>query len=459
MMRNTAMPGMRWRDFEWRTFGIAALLAASVLLSIVVIPQWLSRQARWEVLRSHVGQVARLAASTIDGDLHRQLLDQSSYSDAVYQQALAPLVRFHSATPGLYYVYTMMERDGEAYFVLDTAQSKQLKTPRKLQASAYMEHFVLKPEYASDWLQQIAAGTTWVTPVFQRDDYGYFLSGHAPIHDSQGRYSGFVGVDFDSDYYRAQEQRFKWIGLGSMLAALLISVLLAYLAARYHYEWQHRLALHYHSSMRDELTQLLNRRGAYEAVEVLRAIRSTSHAVLLIDIDNFKRINDSHGHVVGDEVLVSVAKVIRDSVRDRDVVARLGGDEFLVFAPDCDERAAREIVVRILNNAAAQTHVPYAYTLSVGICIESNTVTEFDVMYRRADEAMYRAKAAGKNRYEVVGVYDPPFLAHVNIVKGDESETRYYAARRITPPTQQRQQADHAANPPASTGCAAWDDC
>jgi diguanylate cyclase (GGDEF)-like protein len=402
MMQSTAMPGMRWRDFEWRIFGVAMLLAASVLLSIVVIPQWLSRQARWEVLRSHVGQVARLAASTIDGDLHRQLLDKAGYSDAVYQQALAPLVRFHSASPGLYYVYTMVARDNEAYFVLDTAQSAQLKTSRKLQASGYMEHFDLKPEYASDWLQQIAAGKTWVTPDFQRDDYGYFLSGHAPIYDSQGRYSGFVGVDFDTDYFQAQEQRFKWIGLGSVLAALLISVLLAYLAARYHYQWQHRLALHYHSSMRDELTQLLNRRGAYEAVGVLRSVHSTSHAVLLIDIDNFKNINDSYGHVVGDAVLISVAKVVRAGVRDRDVVARLGGDEFLVFAPACDEAAARQIVARILESAAAQADTPYAYTLSVGICIESNTVTEFDVMYRRADEAMYRAKAAGKNRYEVI---------------------------------------------------------
>ncbi len=402
MTQSVAMPGMRWREFEWRIFGLAALLAAGVLLSIVVIPQWLSRQARLEVVRSHVGQVARLAASTVDGDLHRQLLDKANYSDALYQRALAPLVRFHSATSGLYYVYTMVAHDGEAYFVLDTAQSPQLKTSRKLQASAYMEHFVLRPEYASDWLEQIAAGKTWVTPGFQQDDYGYFLSGHAPIYDSQGRYSGFVGVDFDTDYYQAQEQRFKWIGLGSVLAALLISVLLAYLAARYHYQWQHRLARHYHSSMRDELTQLLNRRGAYEAVGVLRSMRSASFAVLLIDIDNFKHINDSYGHVVGDAVLVSVAKVVRASVRDRDVVARLGGDEFLVFAPACDETAARQIVARMLENAAAQTHVPYAYTLSVGICIESNTITEFDVMYRRADEAMYRAKAAGKNRYEVI---------------------------------------------------------
>jgi len=294
----------------------------------------------------------------------------------------------------------MTARDDAAFFVLDTAQSASLNTNRKLQPSAYMEPFNLRPEYASDWLQQLAAGKTWVTPAFQHDDYGYFLSGHAPIFDSRGRYSGFVGIDFDTDFYRAQERRFQLIGLCTIGVAALLSVLLGYLAARYHYQWQNRLALHYHSSMRDELTQLLNRRGAYEAVEVLRAVRSRVHAVLLIDIDNFKHINDSYGHHAGDAVLVSVAGILRESVRDRDVVARLGGDEFLVFAPECDEAAARAVAARIHERVTAQQHV-VAYSLSIGICIEQGATSEFDVMYRRADEAMYRAKAAGKNRFEV----------------------------------------------------------
>jgi diguanylate cyclase (GGDEF)-like protein len=395
---------MRWRDFEWRIFWLAAALIAAVLLTTSLLPQWLSQQARWQVLRAHVGEVAQLAASTIDGDAHRRLLDQANYSVELYQQVLAPLVRFHSASPEINYAYTMVEQAGSALFVLDTAQSPTLKTNRQLQASDYMEPFMLREEYASNWLQEIAAGKTWVTPFFQEDDFGYFLSGHAPILDSQGRYSGFVGIDFDIGYHQAQERHFKWIALGTLLTELLITLLLAYMAARYHYQWQNRLALHYHSSMRDELTQLLNRRGAYEAVEALRAIRSQSHAVLLIDIDNFKCINDNHGHVAGDAVLVSVAQVIRDNVRGHDVVARLGGDEFLVFAPECDELKAREIAVRIQQNAIAQDKVGYGYTLSVGICIELGASSEFDRMYQRADAAMYRAKAAGKNRFEVDGV-------------------------------------------------------
>lgn len=390
-----------WRAFEWRVFGIALVCVATLLLGVVAIPQWLSRQARLDVLRSHVGEVARLAAAALDGDAHRQLLDRNNYSQALYERTLAPLVQFHSADPSIYYAYTMVDQGGEAYFILDTAQSPKLKTLRKLRASGYYEHFALRPEYQSDWLKRVAAGETWITPEFQHDDYGYFLSGHAPIYDSQGRYSGFVGVDFDTGYFKEQESRFTAIGLWSMFVALLISVLVAHGVARYHYQWQYRLALHYHSSMRDDLTQLLNRRGAYEAVEVLRRVRGHRHAVILIDIDDFKRINDSRGHAVGDAVLINAARAIRDSVREGDVVARLGGDEFLVFAPDCTEAAAREIAARIQERAAEHNDLAQHYSLSVGICLATEQVMEFDDMYRRADEAMYRAKAAGKNRFEV----------------------------------------------------------
>src|SRR5688572_26100318 len=107
------------RQFTPRVFWIAALVAAVVLGTIVAVPQWLSKQARLDVLRSNVEQIARLAASAVDGDLHRRLLDPANYSPELYEQALAPLVKFHSAAPDATYVYTMMERDGKSFFVLD----------------------------------------------------------------------------------------------------------------------------------------------------------------------------------------------------------------------------------------------------------------------------------------------------------------------------------------------------
>ena len=197
------------RQFRGDVFVIASIAAAAILLSIVTVPQWLSKQARWEVVRSHVGQIGQLAASVVDGDLHRRLLDPANYSAELYATALKPLVRFHSANSDLFYVYTMVDRDRTPYFILDTATSGDLVTKNHLRASGYMEPFKLQQTYADDWLDQIAAGKTYVTPTYEHDDYGYFLTAHVPIYDSHGAYSGFVGVDFDLGYYLAEEARFQ----------------------------------------------------------------------------------------------------------------------------------------------------------------------------------------------------------------------------------------------------------
>lgn len=394
-----------FRQFTPSTFWIVTVATALVLGAVVAIPQWLSKQARLEVLRSHVAQIAQLAASVVDGDLHRQLLDPANYTPELYARTLAPLVRFHSANPAMFYVYTMVERDGRTYFVVDTAASDELKTPHKLRASAYMESFeTLDKEPDPDWLQRLAAGETYVYPSFLRDEYGYFLSGHAPIRDSEGRYSGFVGVDFDLQYYLAQEARFRSISIGTLIAALLVAILVGYLAARYHHHVHHRIEEQYQISMRDELTQLLNRRGAMTSVARALATGASSYAAILIDLDDLKGINDTHGHAAGDAFLMKVAAAMRSSVRGADICARLGGDEFLVFATGCDLDAATEIARRILARVREDVSGGGVFGVSIGICIASAPDISFEAMYRHADEALYRAKAAGKNRYVI---FDP----------------------------------------------------
>lgn len=392
------------RRFDRHTFWIVSLSAALILVAVVAVPQWLSKQARLEVMRSHVAEVARLAASVVDGDLHRQLIDPANYTPELYAATLKPLVKFHSAAPEIFYVYTMVEREGRSYFVVDTAASSDLKTSRELRASKYMELF--KPidvEPDPDWLERIAAGQTYVYPSFQLDDYGYFLSGHTPIYDSAGRYSGLVGVDFDLQYYLAQEASFRPIWIGSILAALMSALLVGYLAARYQYAVTNQIQAHYAVSIHDDLTNLLNRRGALAAIRDALAVPASSHAVILIDVDDLKAINDNHGHAVGDDFLREVAQAMRASVRETDICARLGGDEFMIFASGCDLDAATEIARRILSkvySGEGATGVVNA-GVSIGICVYSKSDAEFETMYRQADEALYRAKSSGKNRYVI----------------------------------------------------------
>jgi diguanylate cyclase (GGDEF)-like protein len=166
----------------------------------------------------------------------------------------------------------------------------------------------------------------------------------------------------------------------------------------------------YRISIRDELTQLRNRRGALRFSREALAVRASSYCVILVDIDDLKGINDLHGHAAGDEFIVKVADTIRDSVREKDVCARMGGDEFLIFATGCDLDAATEIARRILTRVysndtnTSRSH----FGVSIGICVSTEQNESFEVLYRRADEALYKAKTAGRNRYVV---FDPMVAA------------------------------------------------
>ena len=388
-------------------FLASAAVIAALLMAIIVIPQVLSRHARLEVLRGHVGEVARVAASVVDGGVHRRLIEAPDATPAERTAALVPLLQLHRAWPEARYLYTMGVRDGQPFFVLDTAQDAGLARERGLRASAYLEPFRLRQEYASNWLQELAAGRSFVNADFQHDDYGYFLTGHAPIRDAAGQVAGFVGVDFDLDYAVAEEARFRRIEIASIVSGLLLALLLGYFYARYQFRQQAELQLHVESSMNDSLTGLLNRRGADAAIRAAMsrrglAERQRSHAALLVDIDHFKAINDTYGHAQGDAVITRLANALRAGLRPGDVSARLGGDEFLIFVPDCDSARARQVAERLLAAVRAEgARWGAPFEVSVGVAVTGAAEGNFDQLYHRADIALYQAKAAGKNRYAV----------------------------------------------------------
>ena len=157
-----------------------------------------------------------------------------------------------------------------------------------------------------------------------------------------------------------------------------------------------------HEALYDSLTGLANRRAFLDAVRGAsargRRARSRS-AVLLLDVDNFKSINDALGHAAGDAVLCAVADRLRECIRDGDTAARLGGDEFAVLLEDCGEDGAERTAARIVEAFAA----PFAIdgrglTAGVSVGVSLDTGSPEDLL-RQADLAMYAAKAAGKDRY------------------------------------------------------------
>ncbi|MEQ8246528.1 MAG: diguanylate cyclase [Alphaproteobacteria bacterium] len=168
-------------------------------------------------------------------------------------------------------------------------------------------------------------------------------------------------------------------------------------------------------SRTDELTQLFNRRAFSEEVGLrLRALRRASRkaSLLFIDLDNFKRVNDVHGHTRGDEALVFLARLLTSTSRVGDIVARLGGDEFAMWLEDTDEGGAAAKATSLLEAAKSLKQFSgdpdHTLGLSIGVAVTDPSSAEpLDVLVTRADEAMYRAKRAGKGRYAVSSFPEP----------------------------------------------------
>ncbi len=167
-------------------------------------------------------------------------------------------------------------------------------------------------------------------------------------------------------------------------------------------------------SSTDRLTGLFNR-GHWEEMlrqEYARHCRYERNAALVMfDIDHFKKINDTYGHQAGDAVIQQTAEIIRTSMRDADTAGRYGGEEFVVLLPDTDSEGALSVAERLRQSIEAH-EVNYEghsirFTVSLGIADLSQPISGYAQLIERADNALYASKSAGRNRvtvYQKVGV-------------------------------------------------------
>jgi len=182
----------------------------------------------------------------------------------------------------------------------------------------------------------------------------------------------------------------------------------------------------------DAKTGLLNA-GAWQreaAVEVTRAARAqTPLAVAIADIDHFKAVNDTHGHLAGDAVLAAVSAAMRDLLRDRDLCGRFGGEEFALLLPRTTAAQALEITERI-RQGISQLAIPrdgtaaIRVTISIGVAVPSQARRTLDDLLAAADHALYQAKRSGRDRIvmcadtRVPHASRPLPLARTNVLLG-----------------------------------------
>ena len=160
----------------------------------------------------------------------------------------------------------------------------------------------------------------------------------------------------------------------------------------------------YYLSVTDPLTQLLNRRHFFEVAKfeferIQRFKRPLS--IMMVDIDHFKNINDTHGHAVGDLALREIASRIKNSVRTVDIVARYGGEEFIILMPETGLHEALQVAERVrvsvADAAIEEDPVKISATLSIGVAEINEKSKNVDQLIIYADRALYAAKANGRN--------------------------------------------------------------
>ena len=220
-----------------------------------------------------------------------------------------------------------------------------------------------------------------------------------------GEIDGALSIQVPANRYLAERNANRWLMVGSaLIVILLVIATITLIAYRFMRELKRADEQLQRLASEDPLTGLYNRRIGMEWLQQEFARHRRSHkplSLMMVDIDHFKRVNDSYGHLNGDRVLVELAGMIKASVREYDVAVRYGGEEFLIILADCNRGAAQVVAERLRQRAEGHRVIVEAgtaidFTLSIGVAeLGDETPDQF---ISRADDALYQAKQTGRNR-------------------------------------------------------------
>lgn len=386
------------RAFRWaRNIGyrVRYFLVSAVLTLVLQIPIFVYYQDTFRIATVRDGGSAMNMAITIarfleeDIENYRALSDSASfapgdYDEAYYQRMLAAFRHLKDSSEASF-VFTERLRDGRAEYILD-GEPEDSADFSPLGSS----DSVVPLELEAAQMRQPRASE------LERDPkWGMFVTGYAPIVDPRDdTLVGLVGVDYSAEHVMRLLDKLRLLIYitSAVLFALIMVVMNTFI---------HRRLMAYGA---DHVTGLLTKRSFDDQLEAaLRDLQEKEACSLaMIDLDNFKEINDLFGHVSGDTALLHAGRTIRQHIRKTDLAARYGGDELLIFFRGASGAQAQAICRRIAamiekNPAQADDGRVLSYTLSIGIA-ERTPGMGARALVAQADAAMYRAKNNGKNQ-------------------------------------------------------------
>lgn len=311
------------------------------------------------------------------------------------------LDKLESATHSNPGVFALMNEEGYWLFQDDPDQEWGFMYPEG-------ENLTMRIENPDLWNE---VSSSPFTQMMSQDRIYTFLE-IQPLKDTPGIKNGpkwnLVNWICCEDFGISRENLLQKLLFYNLLAAFILGILALLLARAVDQRNKYKTALT-HSALYDSLTNLPNRELLKSRIEqLIEELKRYEQifAVMFIDLDGFKAVNDTLGHDSGDELLVLVAKRLKNSVRSSDTVARIGGDEFVVLMTHLENRDQCSIVARkvldAINKKFALTAGATNIGASIGIALaEAGTVPDMDSMMKRADKAMYRVKNSGKGDFQI----------------------------------------------------------
>lgn len=244
-------------------------------------------------------------------------------------------------------------------------------------------------------IKKFKSGKDFLVP-FAYENKNYIAIFHVLSNVAQERV-GYI-VSFKESRFFKQIRKQREINYVLMLGLNFFWALLLFLFLKKEHDIKEMLRT---KSNYDPLTNLLNRRGfeiAYKALSETHQREQSAFSLLFVDIDFFKKINDTYGHDVGDLVLKHLAELLHNSLRSSDIVARWGGEEFVILLNDDNAAKAKDVAEKLRFKIENDTHEELpSFTVSIGVA-EGQIENDIDKVLKHADEALYRAKESGRNR-------------------------------------------------------------
>jgi len=323
--------------------------------------------------------IARLVMEDVDS--YKAFLETKDVNSDYYSRMQASFMTI-KINSNVKYIYSERKIDENTFeYILDAEmiEHQDYSPPGSIEETDHRREIVYATERPAAF------------HFFKQQRWGVLISGFAPIFDHDGQMLGLIGVDIDNSDIYASLRRLQII-LFALYAGIFLAILLFLI--RYADTFLEPL-------FKDNLTGAYSKRYSENLIreEIAAAVKEHHGlALMMLDLDHFKNINDTYGHAFGDKVLSNISEIIKKSLRKCDHFIRYGGEEFIALLPQVTESQTKEIAERIRQAVCKneifneEMNLPVKMTISIGIAALADSTVSVLQLIEQADKALYAAK-------------------------------------------------------------------